>query len=708
VPRTARFNTLSLRPLCTRTLDASGSIIGSVSPVGRPLVTSGTADSPPASPSMGDVDREGRTAAGVTSSRGQRLAVPLVVGVLCGAAVLALRGAGVLDGAWAVAVVAGCFAFAPGPRRFADRFLLAFVLVLGWLPLVGWLPSVGVVVDVPGIALAIATGVVCGYQASGPRRGARTVRIAPSEVAGIGIATIVTLWWQRPFAGLSAARTLHALFAGWDNDSHFAVFRSNLRLGSFVQARPNLPSGASRLGYDYPQGVHQAWAQLVRLVSPHPSAGLPWLLHSYLDMLLLTIGATVAVGCMAVCRLARRDLLVALPAMGLVAALFGLGRLGPFNGFPNYELAIVACAVAVTLMIRPTLGPAANFFAVAGMGLVVVYNWYPLVVMMAPAVVVAALQLWSRSRRRVVAAAIVVATMVAYALPAIVFSHRGVSFINTSGGGVTPPWGLLIITVMALTAAVVVRHVLRPELVTNAIVIAPAVLGGGVLAVIALYEVRSMGTVSYYGQKFGEGVLAVCLVVLACLCASELTASAFRRTLSVPVAVVLSAVLALGLLQVDGYVGPSSTKLQSTYNASALDLHSWFTGGSSLNAQRILLAAQISEGRAGTWWYVDPTPVPSAQHVTDFAQLAQWFLILRGDPTGAGYNRVWTLALRDQLLYPHAPAAVAATVIRDFSDPARGHVHLFVPGWLRRAIIAQDPAFGRPGTLLLLPAPTAA
>jgi len=322
--------------------------------------------------------------------------------------------------------------------------------------------------------------------------------------------------------------------------------------------------------------------------------------------------------------------------------------------------------------------------------------------------VVAALQLWSRSRRRVVAAAIVVATMVAYALPAIVFSHRGVSFINTSGGGVTPPWGLLIITVMALTAAVVVRHVLRPELVTNAIVIAPAVLGGGVLAVIALYEVRSMGTVSYYGQKFGEGVLAVCLVVLACLCASELTASAFRRTLSVPVAVVLSAVLALGLLQVDGYVGPSSTKLQSTYNASALDLHSWFTGGSSLNAQRILLAAQISEGRAGTWWYVDPTPVPSAQHVTDFAQLAQWFLILRGDPTGAGYNRVWTLALRDQLLYPHAPAAVAATVIRDFSDPARGHVHLFVPGWLRRAIIAQDPAFGRPGTLLLLPAPTAA
>ncbi len=179
---------------------------------------------------------------------------PLVIGVAAATLVLILRYEGLLGGYVAIGLGVLCFVFAPGPRRISDRFLILTALGVGWLPLVGWVPRVGTTIDVPGVVLAISVGVVCGYQFYERRTAPRTVA-APTiaEVLALGVGGAVTAWWALPFTRLSDSGVLSALFLGWDNNTHFGIFRTNLQLGSFIQANPNLPGGVPQSATTIPK-----------------------------------------------------------------------------------------------------------------------------------------------------------------------------------------------------------------------------------------------------------------------------------------------------------------------------------------------------------------------------------------------------------------------------------------------------------------------
>ena len=480
------------------------------------------------------------------------------------------------------------------------------------------------------------------------------------------------------------------------------MYRSNLQLGSFVQTRPNLPDGAPRFGYDYPQGLHQSWAQLTRLVQPHPSMSPGWLLHSYLNVLLFTAGATVALGCMAVCRLCRKDVLVAVPAMAVIVALFAVGTFMPFNGYANYEVAIVSVATAVTLMVRPTLPASWTFFAVSGMGLVAAYNWYPLLVLMAPALILAALRArneW-RGRARLVMTVVICATAIAYLLPVTIFSHRGLSWLNLPSGFATP-WDLLIVVMAALIILAAVRQLSSPDLATNVIIGAPAVLGASAVGLVAAYEVHSTGSVPYYGQKFASAVLVVCAVVLVAVTAHLLVTSKTRQRISSPMAVLFAGILTFAALQFDGYAGPSVVSPQAAYNAAGITLRDllFHQPSRSAEASQVLLAAQMASGRPGHWWYLEPNPASGI----NFLLMAQWFSVLRGN------------AANQELIQPTVPlqfdgnfssSYLAHEVVEDFPDPGKNGFHLFVPPWLKQVIVNQDPSWRLPGSLLVIPAPS--
>jgi hypothetical protein len=659
---------------------------------------------------LGEVRPDQRRSA-VASVRSELLKRSVAVGVVAGVVTFVLRHAGLLVGPWAIAVVVLCFIFSPGPRRVSDRFILLFAVAAGFLPLVGWVPGLELKADVPGAFLAVSVGIVCGYQLREGRVGARSVaRPVAGEILAFVVGAAVTWWWARPWSRLGLSSTLSNLMRGYDNNSHFAIFSQNLRLGSFVQVRPTLPSGADRVGYDYPQGMHQAWAQVIRLLVPRPPSGLPWLIHSYLDMLLVTCCAIVLLGCMAAVRLCNRDLLTALPAMAVVVALFAFGRFQPFTGFMNYELAICACAVAVSLMVRPTLDPRYNFLAVAGLGLIVVYNWYPLFLMMAPAVVVATLRARAATggKARHGLSAFIVATAVAYVLPAVFFLHRGTSTLNEVGSGISPSWGLLIISVVALFGVAAYRHSSNPDLTTNAILGAPAVLGAAGVIVLAAYEYASVGDVAYYGQKFAAGVLGICLVVLACVVAGDVATTRVRRHLSMPMSVALSVLVAAAALQIDGYVGPLTGVLQSTYDAAGItEQHDvQIAPTRSVPAEELLLSAQDARSSGaddgvGQWWYIGVAPTSYNPKKTDFVRLALWFSDLAGDATNAGYFRAQDLGKK--LDRVHSPTATARIVIQDFPNPMENKFHLFVPTWLETAMVQEDPIWGSSGLLLPIP-----
>jgi hypothetical protein len=624
-----------------------------------------------------------------------------VAGVLAAAIAYSLREAGFLTGFLAVAVAVLCVVCVPGPRRVAERLLLVFALALGWLPLLGWLPGLGNAIDVPGMILAVGVGVACWHQLRPNRTSPRIVSLPTlPEWLALGAWLFVTTWWWLPLHRFSRTGLLSALFIGWDNNTHFSMFRSNLILGSFIQVRPTLPGGLTRLGADYPQGVHQAWAQFTRLLHPHPSSDLAWLLHAYVDVLVLTAAGIVLVGCLAVCRLARRDLLAALPAMALVVALFGLGRFGPFNGFPNFELAVMASAVAISLVIRPSMRPLVNFVAVAGMGLIVVYNWYPLFVLIAPAASVTALRARrATDRHRVAVTAFLVVTGIAYVLPAVSFLHRGITWLNVAGAGVKPSWGLLIAGAATLVAVAVVRQALRPDLATNLSVGAPGILGGGAVLAVCLYEVASTGAISYYGFKLATGVLGVCVTVLACVYAADVSTARSNTRLRAPIVVTAAVLVALALPQVD------------TWDAQGLTIHQYIANAQSgkIYSRPLLLAAMRSRAISiatsgqpceGRWSYLDPT-----RNLTDdpfypkMSQLAQWFVVLCGDPSNNEiFYPIGSLGVR--LNDATSRATIARLLVHGFPDPEAGDVHLFVPAWLKAAIIAQDARWGRPGHLL--------
>ena len=644
----------------------------------------------------------------------RRAGPPILVGAAVAAAVVALRYSGLLVGPVAVVAAVASVLLLPRPRQLAERFIVAFAVLLGWLPLLGWVPGIGTTVDVPGIVLGIVAGLACGGRLWLRRAGATTAAGATvPEAIAVLVGAATALWWAVPYTSLGLTGRLQYLFNAYDNATHFDMFRANLTLGSFVAVRRHLPGGALRLAWDYPQGVHQGWAQAVHLWAPHPATGVGSLLDSYAAVLLVTNGLCVVLGCMAVARICRKDLFSALVGMAAVVALFTFGLFGPFNGYPNFDLAVMAGAVAVSLAVRPAMAPGGQFLAVAGLGLAVAYGWYPLLLVVAPALVASAVAFW-RGRRpqgRSFASAVLVASVVALAGPATLFLHRGVSTLNTVGGVIGVPWGLLVVSGAALGALVVYRQVAVPDRTTNLVVGAPALLGGGAVVVVVGYELLSKGAVSYYGEKLGAGVFGVCFLVLAWLVADRLAGSELRGGLPRPVVITLALLAGVVALEADGYVGPYPHALAGSDVAAGVASHSVLTSqaATSASAGVVLAAARIAqgptagaltEGRGAGWWFVNPG---FGVYGFVYGEDGVWFSVLRGDPSQAEYEKI-TLKVAPRLLHPGSADAVARVISRDF-DPASGRLHLFVPTWLRAALVHRDPAWGRPGVLLPLPSP---
>lgn len=637
---------------------------------------------------------------------------PIVIGVGAGVLTLILRLAGVIVGPLALLVAAACLVFFPGPSRFTDRVLLISAVIIGWLPLLGWVPHVGTTIDVPGIVLSIATAVAVGYQAKSRRERLVTVRVVPAEIAALTLGVAVVLWWGFPFWRMSLTGRFHALFSGYDNLAHFAFFRANLKLGNFVTVTPHYGGQGMRSGWNYPEGIHQAWAQWVRLWNPHPALANNALLNTYSTLLIVTTGLIVVIGALAVVRLCSRDVLIALPAMGIVTGVCALDFLWPFTGFPNFDVAVVAAALAVTLILRPSLGPSANWLAVSGFSLVAAYNWYPLFLIVVPAFLVATMRTWGeydrhRNLRRIsslVAALLLIA-------PVFVFIHDGLGVLNASGG-VTEPlssWGLFILLMVGSVIALAIRQSRSPARLTNLVLASPAALGGvGVLLLVA-YEVASRNQVSYYAEKLASGVFAVGLIVLSCVIVHDLDRSSLRYRMSLGVRVTVGLLAFIAGFQIDGYAGPYFHALPGSDIAPGLIARQTLARSprASSEAKDLLAAVQVAQqhGNLGTgpslrWYYIDPDPN------LKYAESAQWFVMLLGNPVDSEFRPIARLAARldalDFVFFAPYQKPAAQAVLGEFRGVSLNQLHIFVPQWLATAIIAQDAKWARPGLLITL------
>ena len=166
-------------------------------------------------------------------------------GLVAGVLTLVLRLVGVVVGPFAVVLALAAIVLLPGPKWWADRFLIAAAALLGWLPVLGWIPKLGRTVDVEGILLAVAVGFATAHQMNVRRdRAERNGWIKPAEALALAVSAGVAIWWAIPLLGKSAAGRLRLLLPGWDNPTHLSFLRLNIKLGSFVTVQPNSPSGS--------------------------------------------------------------------------------------------------------------------------------------------------------------------------------------------------------------------------------------------------------------------------------------------------------------------------------------------------------------------------------------------------------------------------------------------------------------------------------
>lgn len=639
---------------------------------------------------------------GVISSK------PALWGLIAFGIVLALRLGGLIVGPVAVVVAIGSFALLPGPKRLADRAVMCFAVFFGWLPLVGWLPGLGTSVDVPGVFLSTGAGIACAHQVAQGRRWGGIARVTVAEGLSIELGALVALWWWAPFSRLPTSGRLASLFPGYDNATHFDMFRQNIVLGSFVSVRPHTSSGALRLGYDYPQGVYQAWAQLARFWNPHPPTGnLEWSLNAYIAILLVTLALIVSVGCLNIARLCERNLAVAAPGMAMIVALLVAGRLWIFNGYPNFTVAIVASAIAVCVAWRPTSRPGPNYITVAGLSLVAAYTWYPIFLVGLPAIVIAGLR-WRPTRvrfRRKAMVAVVGVSIVLLLSPVLVFGHRGLNTLSNTGHAqwtAGTSWALVVLSICGLCAFALALSTSGIDR-TALTLVWPALLAGiGVLALSGL-EIRSTHRINYYGQKFAVGAFAFCTIVLVTAAVAFLTDVQLR----VPRAAtaVISGLAVICVLQIDGYVGPGTTQTGATLaRGLAFRQHLRDLTSESRPAGDVLVAVQLAERyqaihpsrNPSQWWYVNPNDPVLCGLGED------WFADLLGEPTIPEY----TTALSSNGVscgFGSNPKTAADYVVQRFVSPVEQNLHFIVPADVARLISSQDSEWLSPGLLLTIP-----
>lgn len=574
-----------------------------------------------------------------------------------------LRSAGVVTGPVAVAVALAVVVFLPGSTRVADRVLVALAALFGWIPLLGWVPGLATAVDVPGLLLAGAGGTAVAHQVAirrrkGPDPG--MPRIRPADALAILAATGVSLWWAVPFFRHGFMHRFTLVAAGWDNSSHFHLLGLNVTRGNVTAVRPYAESGQRFFGWEYPQGLHHAWSQWARLWDPTPATDPRSLIDLYVVLVVLTAGFAVLLGCIAVARACEKRPLVAVPGMAVVTQLVAVGILSTsvWVGYPNFAIAVMAVAVAPSLLLRPYVGARSTFFVVSGLLLATAHNWHPMAALGAGAALLAALRLWNDAatrRARVATAAVLTFTAGLAAIPVLPTLTVGSAALLAIGG--TPPTSRWFfgVSVFALLAAALLRGVIAGEWSTSVSAAAPAAIGGAAVVALGAYQIASTGALMYYAEKLAAGVAAasaVGLVILVTHVAGAIrlpsvTGSPFVR----PASWTAAALSSIAALQLSGYVGPAAQEVAAKDTAEGLRVHEQWRHrdrAAERAAEELLSTAEgARRGGPGTWLYLD----------------------LDGGITSADLSDVWFAALVGGFDRPRLPKALALAALNEAENP---------------------------------------
>lgn len=446
--------------------------------------------------------------------------------------VIALRSAGLLQGAPALLLAGVLFLLVPTAKVLSQRILFNGLIAAGLIPLSWWIPERIVGTDHGTLLLAALAGLLSWWILSARSIRPRLHRLLP-RIRGIDAlpflaAVMSALSLYTMLTIRVAADALSIMMSRWDYNSHFSIYYMIRRNGGVIPTIPTEADGAAWGFGEYPQGFHTLLATGSQILRPK-IVSLDSELVSFINLQAACSVFTVLIIVAGMCALPAVRRRQAVMATGIAVAsaawIYGPGSIPVYEGFANFYLACgMATATVLALLTFQRRIPVIGVVSV-GAGLVgIANNWLLLLSLVA---VVLLAKLWTITRgpktygRRwwILTAAAAGLILLGVALPVLQIApliRSSQAILEATGGIAFPDFGLALVTLsMALVLGICNRSAmartewlpLRRERSDVHVAAVGLLLPIALCVWLAVTQSLQNGEISYYFHKYLIAVL---------------------------------------------------------------------------------------------------------------------------------------------------------------------------------------------------------
>ena len=443
------------------------------------------------------------------------------------------------------------------PEDAIDRILVVTASLFGLLPVLGWFHKADVISPIEIVA---AIWFVSGCINATSRKNFKpTNTLLP---VAIGVSSMY-LWW-RPISDGSPTAVLSRILPGWDNSSHFNFFFSNLINRQYLIRIHQIGGDFRLVGHEYPTGIHYLWSLFFSheraLLLNSPSRAVP----VYAISVTITLVVAVGIGAIAIARLGSNSyqkLVLGFVGTGLSIGLIGIGPLSQTipAGFANMPAVVVGLLLVLSVGVKPISNKWMNLIALTGGTLSVLYNWYPMVVLLIPILIYAVVK-FIREERWFVSLGLISAIAVSGILPIAQSLSLGISHLSEPGG-ITPfPIGIGLIIIFSSCGCGVYLLLVSRKYLEGFTLVIPTIF----LVVLGTYIRMTTNEYPYYFQKaflIGSVTTSFAVVMVLSIHLVFTSNASPQHGRKQSTAIVLCAILiALALVNITGYAGPDREK----------------------------------------------------------------------------------------------------------------------------------------------------
>ena len=253
----------------------------------------------------------------------------------------------------------------------------------------------------------------------------------------------------------------------------------------------------------------QWWRDMGADLEKHPALAL----HQYFLSVVLTVAVSTAVIVIAISRVAEKPWVrflssTAFSLLSLAFICFGHLSMAIWSGFPNFIVAITGVVIVSSVAIKPSQSVWVTLLLVAGAMAMTTYNWYPLLIPVAP---IAAYSLWHESqslRGAIQRVYFIVGGLLAIVvgLPVVLSLSLGAKHLAIPGGINNLP-AQTIVMVLLLGGCLGLIQVSRDFTFKGFVHASPLILAGIFQLTVTIPIRLRDGTYPYYPQKIAYGMV---------------------------------------------------------------------------------------------------------------------------------------------------------------------------------------------------------